>query len=327
MIMDGAHPGGAGVTWAEPARQRRAGAWRMGAGADCATAGPGRDVGQHRVDGRQTHVLRFNAMPPLPLIEPHTALFLDFDGTLADLAPRPDLVQVEPQLVGTLRALHTCLDGALAIVSGRPVAELDHFLQPLRLPSAGIHGAEFRHGGERVVTPPAPGIGALLPKLEALVARHPGLQLERKSVAVAIHYRQVPELELLVRAAVADVLRDAAGLEALPGKMVVEIKPAGVDKGDAIAAFMRSPPFAGRMPLFAGDDVTDEAGFVVVRELGGVGLLVGQRATAATVVLPNPDALRGWLHESAHALTHWMATRDDAPQAPPPTPTLREDLL
>ncbi len=121
----------------------------------------------------------------------------------------------------------------------------------------------------------------------------PGCNSERKSVAVAIHYRQVPELELLVRAAVADVLRDATGLEALPGKMVVEIKPAGVDKGDAIAAFMRSPPFAGRMPLFAGDDVTDEAGFVVVRELGGVGLLVGQRATAATVVLPNPDALRG----------------------------------
>jgi trehalose 6-phosphate phosphatase len=171
----------------------------------------------------------------------------------------------------------------------------------------------------------------LLPKLEALVARHPGLQLERKSVAVAIHYRQVPELELLVRAAVADVLRDATGLEALPGKMVVEIKPAGVDKGDAIAAFMRSPPFAGRMPLFAGDDVTDEAGFVVVRELGGVGLLVGQRATAATAVLPNPDALRAWLHESAHALTHWMATRGDAPEAAPKepiiTPTLREDSL
>ena len=79
-------------------------------------------------------------MPPLPLIEPNTALFLDFDGTLADLAPRPDLVQVEPELVGTLRALHTCLDGALAIVSGRPVDELDYFLQPLRLPAAGVHG-------------------------------------------------------------------------------------------------------------------------------------------------------------------------------------------
>ncbi|WP_454762816.1 trehalose-phosphatase [Cupriavidus campinensis] len=270
-------------------------------------------------------------MPPLPLIEPHTALFLDFDGTLADLAPRPDLVQVEPELVGTLRALHTCLDGALAIVSGRPVAELDHFLYPLRLPAAGIHGAELRHDGERIVVPPAPGIGPLLPRLEALVRRHPGLQLEYKSVAVAIHYRQVPELEPLVRAAVADVLRDAVGLEGLPGKMVIEIKPAGVDKGGAIAAFMRVPPFAGRMPLFAGDDVTDEAGFVVVRELGGVGLLVGQRATAASLSVAGPAALRSWLHRSAHALTLRLASRDAAPDAtrgqPLITPTLREDSL
>ncbi|WP_130391115.1 trehalose-phosphatase [Cupriavidus agavae] len=263
-------------------------------------------------------------MHPLPLIEPHAALFLDFDGTLADLAPSPELVQVESGLVGTLRALHTCLDGALAIVSGRPVAELDHFLQPLRLPSAGVHGAEFRNGAERIVTPPAPGIGPLLPRLEALVARHPGLMLERKSVAVAIHYRQAPELEPLVRAAVADALRDAIGLDALPGKMVIEIKPAGVDKGDAIAAFMRSAPFAGRLPVFAGDDVTDEAGFSVVRELGGVGVLVGNRATAATLSVPAPHVLRDWLHQSAHALTHLMAQRDDTanPQQP-----RREDPL
>ncbi|SDO86069.1 trehalose 6-phosphatase [Ralstonia sp. 25mfcol4.1] len=266
-------------------------------------------------------------MPPLPLIEPNTALFLDFDGTLADLAPRPDLVQVEPELVGTLRALHTCLDGALAIVSGRPVDELDYFLQPLRLPAAGVHGAEFRHGAESIVRPPAPGIGPLLPKLEALVLKHPGLQLERKSVAVAIHYRQVPELEPLVRAAVADVLRDAVGLDALPGKMVIEIKPAGVDKGGAIATFMRSAPFAGRLPLFAGDDVTDEAGFTVVRELGGVGLLVGQRATAASVSVPAPAVLREWLHRSAHALTHLMARRDEpADPLSSPSPAREEPL-
>jgi trehalose 6-phosphate phosphatase len=277
------------------------------------------------VDARQIDVLRFHAMPPLPLIEPNTALFLDFDGTLADLAPRPELVQVEPELIGTLRALHVCLDGALAIVSGRPVAELDHFLQPLRLPAAGVHGAEFRNGAERIVRPPAPGIGPLLPHLEALVARHPGLQLERKSVAVAIHYRQVPELEPLVRAAVADVLRDAVGLEALPGKMVVEIKPAGVDKGGAIATFMRSSPFAGRLPVFAGDDVTDEAGFSVVRELGGIGVLVGQRATAASVSVTGPAALRSWLHRCAHALTQQMAQRNGQHSLSPPSPD-REDL-
>jgi len=254
-------------------------------------------------------------MPPLPLIEPDTALFLDFDGTLADLAPRPDLVQVEPELVGTLRALHTCLDGALAVISGRPVAELDYFLQPLTLPAAGVHGAELRNDGEALAVPPAPGIQPLLPRLEALVARHPGLRLERKSVAVAIHYRQAPELEPLVRATVADVLRGAVGLEGLPGKMVVEIKPAGIDKGGAIATFMRMSPFAGRRPLFAGDDVTDEAGFVMARALGGVGVLVGDRATAATVSVTGPAALRCWLHRSARALVDLRTQCGDVPKS------------
>ena len=146
-------------------------------------------------------------------------------------------------------------------------------------------------------------------------------------MAVAVHYRQVPDLEPLVRAAVADVLRDAIGLEALPGKMVIEIKPAGVDKGGAIAAFMRSPPFAGRLPLFAGDDVTDEAGFTVVRELGGIGLLVGQRASAASHSLPRPADLREWLHQSAHALTHLLAQRQDPPSDPLSPPSAREDTL
>ena len=257
-------------------------------------------------------------MSSLPLIEPDTALFLDFDGTLADLAPRPDLVQVEPELVGTLRALHTSLDGALAIISGRPITELDFFLQPLRLPAAGVHGAELRYDGQELVMPPGSGIGLLLPRLEAFVASHPGLQLERKSVAVAIHYRQAPELEPQVRAIVADVLRDVVGLEGLPGKMVVEIKPAGVDKGGAIASFMRMSPFEGRRPLFAGDDVTDEAGFAVARDLGGVGVLVGQRASAATVSVTGPAALRCWLHRSAHALSAHGAPRGDGPRSVSP---------
>jgi len=241
-------------------------------------------------------------MSSLPLIEPNTALFLDFDGTLADLAPRPELVRVEPELVGTLRMLHERLDGALAIISGRPIAELDQFLEPLRLPAAGVHGAEWRNGGEQRVQGPAPALVRLLPRLEALVRTHPGLLLERKSVAVAIHYRAVPELEGVVHAEIADALRHAKGLEALPGKMVVEIKPAGIDKGGAISAFMRLPPFAQRLPLFAGDDVTDEAGFAVVRALGGVGVLVGQRDTLASTSVTGPAALRCWLHRSAHAL-------------------------
>ncbi|SPA46351.1 trehalose-6-phosphate phosphatase [Cupriavidus taiwanensis] len=254
------------------------------------------------MDAGQNDVLRCNAMPQLPLIEPNTALFLDFDGTLADLAPRPELVQVEPELVGTLRTLYQRLDGALAVISGRPIIELDHFLQPLQLPAAGIHGAEFRTDGGMVTKTPAPGLEPLIPHLEALVHAYPALRLERKSVAVAIHYRQAPELAGIVDAAVTDVLRHAVGLEALPGKMVVEIKPAGVDKGDAIAAFMKAAPFAERVPLFAGDDMTDEPGFAAVRKLGGLGVLVGQRETVATVTVPGPAALRSWLHRSAHAL-------------------------
>lgn len=271
-------------------------------------------------------MLRFNAMPPLPLIEPNTALFLDFDGTLADLAPRPELVQVEPELVGTLRRLHDHLDGALAIVSGRPIVELDYFLQPLCLPAAGIHGAELRSAGARIEMKPAPGLEPLIPPLEALVRRYPGLRLERKSVAVAIHYREAPELEGLVRAAVTDVLRHANGLEGMPGKMVVEIKPAGINKGDAIAAFMNMPPFAGRGPVFAGDDVTDEAGFAVIRKLGGLGVLVGQRDTMATVSVTGPAALRCWLHRSARALDGTPGP-DDFPPASDPQRDLEGDSL
>lgn len=263
-------------------------------------------------------------MPQLPLIEPNTALFLDFDGTLADLAPRPELVQVEPELVGTLRALYERLDGALAIISGRPIVELDHFLQPLTLPAAGVHGAEFRTDGGQMSKISAPGLDPLIPHLEALVHAYPGLRLERKSVAVAIHFRAVPELEGLVHAAVTDVMRHAVGLEALPGKMVVEIKPAGVDKGDAIAAFMKAPPFAQRLPVFAGDDVTDEAGFAAVRKLGGLGVLVGQRQTMASVSVTGPAALRCWLHRSARALggaahEQPVATQSTAATAAPTT--------
>lgn len=267
---------------------------------------------------------------PLPLIETHTALFLDFDGTLADLAPRPELVQVEPELVSTLRALYTCLDGALAIISGRPIAELDYFLQPLRLPSAGIHGAEMRHDGSRLVRPAEPDLDPLIPRLEAFVAAHPGLRLERKSVAAAIHYREAPQYAELVHAEVADVLRDATGLEALDGKMVVEIKPAGVNKGDAIAAFMGLPPFARRQPLFAGDDLTDEPGFAAVRAMGGVGVLVGARASAATVSVTGPAALRCWLHRSARALTERAARPAegaDMAASSASTTSLREDSL
>lgn len=265
-------------------------------------------------------------MSLLPLLEPDRALFLDFDGTLADLAPRPELVQVEAELVGTLRALHAALDGALAIVSGRPVAELDHFLQPLVLPAAGIHGAEMRNGSTHgeVVQVVQASLGPVLPPLEALGRSFPALQIEHKSVAVAVHYRLAPELENLVRHTVEEAVRPVRGLEVLMGKMVVEVKPAGINKGTAVDAFMALAPFAGRVPLFAGDDVTDEPGFVRAQDLGGTAVLVGQRASAAKLSVEGPDALRAWLHRSAAML----ARHRTPPAAPAPdahrtiTPTI-----
>lgn len=241
-------------------------------------------------------------MSSLPLIDPDNALFLDFDGTLADLAPRPELVQVEAGLVGTLRTLHRQLGGAVAIVSGRTIAELDAFLAPLQLPTAGVHGAELRDAEGRRLEVPAPDLDRLHRRLEDFAQAHPGLRLERKPMALAVHYRAAPELETLVREQVAQALGDVSGLEMLHGKMVVEVKPAGVTKGSAVELIMRSPPFAGRMPIFAGDDVTDEDGFAMVAHLGGVGVLVGQRPSAATVSVPAPADLRAWLHRSAKAL-------------------------
>lgn len=258
-------------------------------------------------------------MSSLPLIDPDTALFLDFDGTLADLAPRPELVQVEPELVGTLRTLHQRLDGALAIVSGRTIAELDAFLHPLLLPTAGVHGAELRDAEGRRLEVPAPELGRVLARLEELTQSHAGLRLERKPMALAVHYRAAPDLETMVREHVADALRDVSGVEMLHGKMVVEIKPAGVTKGSAIELMMRQPPFARRQPVFAGDDVTDEDGFAMVKHLGGIGVLVGQRPSAATVSVPSPAALREWLYRSASALAG-DSTRP-ADTAAPDTPS------
>ena len=163
---------------------------------------------------------------------------------------------------------------------------------------------------------PAPNLGGMLARLEDLALAHPALRIERKPMALAVHYRSAPELEQLVRSQVAEALKDMSGVEMLHGKMVVEVKPAGVTKGSAIESFMREAPFAGRKPVFAGDDVTDEDGFVMVNKLGGLGVLVGQRATAATVSVNNPAALRLWLGHSARALGA-PAGQGDAPASTP----------
>lgn len=247
-------------------------------------------------------------MQPLPPIGDTVALFLDFDGTLADIAPRPDAVRLAPDLVPVLDALHARLDGALAVVSGRPIAELDAFLAPLRLPAAAEHGALLRAtaGGPAIRPAEDSADGALAATLaaveraaRALADRHPGLLVERKTTSVALHYRGAPALDEQCAEAMRSALRGSPLLELLPGKCVLEARPSGVCKGSAIEALMRHAPFAGRTPVFAGDDVTDEAGFARVRALGGVAIKVGPGKTVASHRCESPAALRAWLRQAA----------------------------
>jgi trehalose 6-phosphate phosphatase len=237
-------------------------------------------------------------LPSPPAISSRsTALFLDFDGTLADLAPQPEAVQVVDGLVPLLRLLSSHVDGALAIVSGRRLIDLDGFLQPLKLPSAAEHGAQRRLADGQLISLPPPDLQHAVKAANALAVQHAGLRVEIKNAAVALHYRHAPELEMLCRQIMTEAVAASTGVELLSGKYVFEIKPAGVSKGTAIADFMRHAPFAGRVPLFAGDDVTDEAGFSAVQALGGFGIKVGEGETVAHYRCPSPAALRQWLQE------------------------------
>lgn len=234
----------------------------------------------------------------LPAIGVHSALFLDFDGTLAELAPQPEAVQLAAGLVPTLARLSTQLNGALAIVSGRTLADLDTFLAPLRLPAAAEHGAQRRVAGGHAVSLAAPDLQEVARRAAELMVHHPGLRVEVKSAAVALHYRHAPELEALCLQVMQEAAGSTPGVELLRGKFVFEVKPSGVSKGTAIESFMAEPPFAGRIPLFAGDDTTDEAGFSAVQFMGGEGIKVGEGVSLARFRCASPAALRQWLGDA-----------------------------
>lgn len=258
----------------------------------------------------------------LPAIAPHsTAIFLDFDGTLADLAPQPELVRVADDLVALLRLLFGHFGGALAIVSGRRLSDLDQFLRPLELPSAAEHGAQRRLANGEVISIAPPNLHYAINAAVALAAQHAGLRVEIKRAAVALHYRHAPELQSLCLQVMTQAVAASSGVELLSGKYVFEIKPAGVSKGTAIEAFMRDAPFAGRVALFAGDDVTDEAGFAAVQALGGAGIKVGDGETLAQYRCESPSALRQWLHEAClHHASIVETTRPATKKSPQGTP-------
>ncbi|MGS1003257.1 trehalose-phosphatase [Burkholderia glumae] len=229
----------------------------------------------------------------LPLTD--TAFFFDFDGTLVDLAPTPDGIHVPASLPALLTELRTLTRGAVAIVSGRGIDSIDGFLGLTDLPVAGLHGAERRdaNGDTRRVGFNDERLLRIEHELAAVVERHPGMLLEIKGAAVALHFRNAPEREAVAREAAERLVADYPDAYVLqPGKMVFEIKPKGVDKGRAIAAFLNEPPFAGRMPVFAGDDLTDEKGFAVVDAAGGLSIKIGAGDTTARARLDSVEAMR-----------------------------------
>ncbi len=232
------------------------------------------------------------------------SLFLDFDGTLTDLAATPDSVLVSPGLRTTLAALFQALDGAMAVISGRPIAELDGFLGPLRLPAAGMHGLEWRLADGRVLRRRDGGqvLERLRGKLSELAEADRRLLIEDKGLAVALHYRGAPEREAELRARMEELVAGLDGYRVLCGKMVVEAMPAKTGKGQAIEAYMRQRPYRGRRPVFAGDDVTDEDGFAVVTRLGGITIKVGDGPTSASHRASTVSAFLAWLHDLPRSL-------------------------
>lgn len=235
------------------------------------------------------------------ILRPSCALFLDFDGSLVDLAPQPEAVIVPSGLVGTLGAVNTYLGGALALISGRPIEQIDAFLRPLKLPAAGVHGAERRGADGSISLLATHPLQRVEDAAMSLAARYPALRVENKRGSVALHYRQAPELERLCLETMQAAVEESPGLTLLRGKMVAEAKPGGASKGLAIEAFMHEAPFAGRTPVFVGDDFTDEVGFSTVQRMHGLGVKVGEGATVAWQRLASPAALRYQLQAAVAA--------------------------
>jgi trehalose 6-phosphate phosphatase len=233
--------------------------------------------------------------PQLPT--DRAALFLDFDGTLVDIAPTPDSVVVPATLPEILGRLAARLEGAVAIVSGRPMAEIAAFL-PIGLPMAGDHGATLRlRPGDPVEEAPLPAPPAdWLRQAEALASAFPGAMVERKAHGFVLHYRLAPEAAAPARDLLATLTAGSATFTLLPARMAWEVTPRAVSKATAVMALMAHPPFTGRMPVFIGDDVTDEAGMDAARAAGGLGLRLQD-------VFGTPAELHRWLAALADAPT------------------------
>ncbi|MDO9560321.1 MAG: trehalose-phosphatase [Bradyrhizobium sp.] len=234
-------------------------------------------------------------VPPLD----RSAILLDIDGTLLDLAPTPREVWVPPGLADTLERLYQRTGGAMALVSGRSLNDIDLIFAPEQFPAVGGHGAEMRVsiGAESVATSAPPLDTELKLRLAAIAKLSPGILLEDKGYSLALHYRLAPHAEKAIYEAVSLIRADLpnAPIEVLPGKCVCEIKHSGFTKATGVLELMNHEPFKGRHPLFIGDDVTDETVFAIMPDLRGLAFSVGRRAQGVNGHFDGPCDVRDWL--------------------------------
>ena len=245
-------------------------------------------------------------LPPLPAANERWAVFLDVDGTLLDFAQRPDQVTVDTDLRALLHALHRALDGAMALVSGRSVVDLQLLFDMPAWTLVGQHGWEVRDAHGRMQAGALDAEQSLSAhRIAAQIAsRFPGVMIEDKGAAIALHCRDVPHVFYALRDALTQHMDALPAYTLQEGDCVVEIKPAHVDKGVAVATLLHHPPFAHRLPVYVGDDLTDEHAFATIHLHNGVSVHVGSREpTIAHFSLPHPAATRAWLTQVLRAIT------------------------
>ncbi|MGB1547468.1 MAG: trehalose-phosphatase [Alphaproteobacteria bacterium] len=243
-------------------------------------------------------------LPDLPAPHSNWALFLDVDGTLVEIAATPGAVHIEANVLGVLRRLMETFGNAVALISGRSIEAVDELFKPLRLPVAGLHGLEVRNvtGSTHRVAGESEHLEAIRKALREYADATTGILLEDKGATLALHYRQAPTEKEAAKALIAGLLDGQSDYHVLEGKMVLEVKPTHVHKGWAIERLLAEVPFTGRLPVYIGDDVTDEDGFITVNRLGGHSIRIGA----------DGDSAATWRIDSVHALLGWVAALPDA---------------
>jgi trehalose 6-phosphate phosphatase len=232
-----------------------------------------------------------------PRLDPlRHALFLDFDGSLIDYAPTPDQIAVRPETIALLQDLSRRFGGALAIISGRRIADIDHHLAPLRLPISGVHGLEFRSRSDDTKRMPiSEELEEARRRLNEAILLNDRIYIEDKGGALVLHFRVHPDQRVRAERLAEQAVADLETLKVVGGHEIFEIRQRDITKANALRRFMRRPPFQTRIPVFVGDDVTDEDGMREAAAEGGFGVKIGPEPTVAAFRLPNTEAVHGWL--------------------------------